>query len=155
MAKNPTPSKGAPEADQQQEAKPDQATNTPASTMAAAPATGGEPLPSGESSNGADNAGNSTGSSEHGPALNTQADALVAVTASPPAGAVAAANSATADELAILQKEPAKQAYTVTGRTDVLHDGKFYTEGEPICLDQDSARPLLNNRCITPTGGAQ
>jgi hypothetical protein len=155
MAKNPTPSKGAPEAGQQQEAKSDQATNTSASTTAAAPATGGELSPSGESSNGADNAGNSTGSSEHGPALNTQADALGAVTASPPAGAVAADNSATADELVILQEQPAKQAYTVTGRFDVLHDGKLYTEGEPIYLDQDGARPLLNNRCITPTGGTQ
>lgn len=155
MAKNPTPSKGAPDADQQREAKSDQATNTSADATAAAPAAAGQPSPGGESGNGADNAGNSPGSSEHGPALSTQADAPIAVTVSPPAGALAADNSATAGELAILQEQPAKQAYTVTGRTDVLHDGKLYTEGELVWLDRDSARPLLNNRCITPTGGAQ
>jgi hypothetical protein len=155
MAKTPTTSKGAPAADQQQEAKSDQATNTSSEAMASTPATAGQPSLGAESGSSAENAGSSLGSNEQGQALNTHADAPVEAAASPTAGATADDNSASAGDLASLQEQPAKQAYAVTGRSDVLHDGKLYTEGELVWLDWDSARPLLNNRCVTATGGTQ
>ncbi|UVK85226.1 hypothetical protein LOY46_11280 [Pseudomonas sichuanensis] len=153
MAKNPTPNKDAPAADQQHEAKPDENTNT-SGTTAAAPAAGGQPSPGGEPGTGGGNA-DSPLPTEQAPALNTQVDALAAATASPAAGETTDDKSATAGDLSLLQEQPVKKAYTVTGRTDVLHDGKLYAEGDLVWLDQDSARPLLNNRCITAMGDAQ
>lgn len=147
MAKNPTPSKGTPVADQQEDAKPDEATNASSGTTATAPAAGGQPSTGGEPGSSGDNAGNPL-PTEQGPAVNTQVDAPVAVTALPATGA-------TADNQSLLLEQPVKKAYAVTGRTDVLHDGKLYAEGDLVWLDQDSARPLLNNRCITATGDAQ
>ncbi|WP_125474407.1 hypothetical protein [Pseudomonas monteilii] len=46
--------------------------------------------------------------------------------------------------------KPEKLAYQVTGRTDVLHNGDLYAEGDTVWLDQASARPLLKNGCIKP-----
>lgn len=48
-----------------------------------------------------------------------------------------------------------KVQYLVTSRSDVLHNGDLYTEGEPLWLDQDEAYPLLRNGCIKPKDGAR
>ncbi|WP_460418879.1 hypothetical protein [Pseudomonas sp. microsymbiont 2] len=53
------------------------------------------------------------------------------------------------------EPEPDKVQYLVTSRSDVLHNGDLYTEGEPLWLDQDEAYPLLRNGCIKPKDGAR
>lgn len=53
------------------------------------------------------------------------------------------------------EAKPGKEQYLVTSRSDVLHNGDLYSEGEPLCLDQDEAYPLLRNGCIKPKDGAR
>lgn len=53
------------------------------------------------------------------------------------------------------EPESDKVQYLVTGRSDVLHNGDLYTEGEPLWLDQDEAYPLLRNGCIQPKDGTR
>lgn len=50
------------------------------------------------------------------------------------------------------ESEPELNRYTVTGRSDVLHDGDLYREGDDIYLSDAAARPLLNRGHVVAEG---
>ncbi|OLS63749.1 hypothetical protein [Pseudomonas putida] len=48
------------------------------------------------------------------------------------------------------EPEPETRRYRVTSRSDVLHNGQLYTEGDELLLTDTVARPLLRSCCIEP-----
>lgn len=75
----------------------------------------------------------------------------------PGAQAAPAPNSPSAPAAALGQGEPQEpepelNRYTVTGRSDVLHDGDLYREGDDIYLSDAAARPLLNRGRVVAEG---
>lgn len=59
---------------------------------------------------------------------------------------------AESDDPAPSEPRPEEQQYRVTGRTDVLHNGELYAEGDSLWLNQVDAYPLLKAGCIQPVG---
>ncbi|QZP26216.1 hypothetical protein [Pseudomonas mosselii] len=90
-----------------------------------------------------------------------QKDLQVPETLQPPATPADQLSGPTGGESGTLTPEPepeakpGKEQYLITSRSDVLHNGDLYTEGEPLWLDQDEAYPLLRNGCIKPKDGAR
>lgn len=66
----------------------------------------------------------------------------------PPPPAAASAPSNTPEP----EPEPELSSYTVTGRSDVLHNGRLYREGDDINLSDADAAPLLKRGHVLAEG---
>lgn len=74
---------------------------------------------------------------------------------SPSAATTDLQTSANGDVPQAPEPEPETRGYRVTTRSDVLLDGKLYTEGAELLLAHVEALPLLKNGCIKPKEGTQ